>query len=206
MNKNITKITFTGQNAVDVQDVLMMIDDESINVKFSNDALTIIKKDDLEGHVQQVLRLEENETIVYDNGDLYIETTNRSKQYTDTSESIDDFLNVFGLNKKDVQNTVDELTNTIKDSISPKARTKRRVVKETNKFKDRVSTESKRFFKNVKYQAGSVQSAVENKMNERKEREQALFDRLRNDSSYNGLSDDELKNLIKSRRMIGEYK
>lgn len=205
MNKNITKITFTGQNAVDVQDVLMMID-ESINVKFSNDALTIIKKDDLEGHVQQVLRLEENETIVYDNGNLYKETANKSKQYTDTSESIDEFLNVFGLNKKDVQNTVDELTNTIKDSISPKARTKRRVVKETNKFKDRVSTESKRFFKNVKYQAGSVQSAVENKMNERKEREQALFDRLRNDSSYNGLSDDELKNLIKSRRMIGEYK
>ena len=205
MNKNITKITFTGQNAVDVQDVLMMID-ESINVKFSNDALTIIKKDGLEGHVQQVLRLEENETIVYDNGNLYKETANKSKQYTDTSESIDEFLNVFGLNKKDVQNTVDELTNTIKDSISPKARTKRRVVKETNKFKDRVSTESKRFFKNVKYQAGSVQSAVENKMNERKEREQALFDRLRNDSSYNGLSDDELKNLIKSRRMMGEYK
>lgn len=205
MNKNITKITFTGQNAVDVQDVLMMID-ESINVKFSNDALTIIKKDDLEGHVQQVLRLEENETIVYDNGNLYKETTNKSKQYTDTSESIDEFLNVFGLNKKDVQNTVDELTNTIKDSISPKARTKRRVVKETNKFKDHVSTESKRFFKNVKYQAGSVQSAVENKINERKKRERALFDRLRNDSSYNGLSDDELKNLIKSRRMIGDYK
>lgn len=205
MNKNITKITFTGQNAVDVQDVLMMID-ESINVKFSNDALTIIKKDDLEGHVQQVLRLEENETIVYDNGNLYKETANKSKQYTDTSESIDEFLNVFGLNKKDVQNTVDELTNTIKDSISPKARTKRRVVKETNKFKDHVSTESKRFFKNVKYQAGSVQSAVENKINERKKREQALFDRLRNDSSYNGLSDDELKNLIKSRRMIGDYK
>lgn len=205
MNKNITKITFTGQNAVDVQDVLMMID-ESINVKFSNDALTIIKKDDLEGHVQQVLRLEENETIVYDNGNLYKETANKSKQYTDTSESIDEFLNVFGLNKKDVQNTVDELTNMIKDSISPKARTKRRVVKETNKFKDRVSTESKRFFKNVKYQAGSVQSAVENKINERKKREQALFDRLRNDSSYNGLSDDELKNLIKSRRMIGDYK
>lgn len=205
MNKNITKITFTGQNAMDVQHVLMIID-ESINVKFSNNALTIIKKDDLEGHVQQVLRLEENETIVYDNGNLYKETANKSKQYTDTSESIDEFLNVFGLNKKDVQNTVDELTNTIKDSISPKARTKRRVVKETNKFKDRVSTESKRFFKNVKYQAGSVQSAVENKMNERKEREQALFDRLRNDSSYNGLSDDELKNLIKSRRMIGEYK
>mgnify|MGYP002711902816 FL=1 len=205
MNKNITKITFTGQNAVDVQDVLMMID-ESINVKFSNDALTIIKKDDLEGHVQQVLRLEENETIVYDNGNLYKETANKSKQYTDTSESIDEFLNVFGLNKKDVQNTVDELTNTIKDSISPKARTKRRVVKETNKFKDRVSTESKRFFKNVKYQAGSVQSAVENKINERKEQEQVLFDRLRNDSSYNGLSDDELKNLIKSRRMMGEYK
>lgn len=205
MNKNITKITFTGQNAVDVQDVLMMID-ESINVKFSNDALTIIKKDDLEGHVQQVLRLEENETIVYDNGNLYKETANKSKQYTDTSESIDEFLNVFGLNKKDVQNTVDELTNTIKDSISPKARTKRRVVKETNKFKDRVSTESKRFFKNVKYQAGSVQSAVENKINERKEREQVLFDRLRNDSSYNGLSDDELKNLIKSRCMMGKYK
>lgn len=205
MNKNITKITFTGQNAVDVQDVLMMID-ESINVKFSNDALTIIKKDDLEGHVQQVLRLEENETIVYDNGNLYKETANKSKQYTDTSESIDEFLNVFGLNKKDVQNTVDELTNTIKDSISPKARTKRRIVKETNKFKDRVSTESKRFFKNVKYQAGSVQSAVENKINERKEQEQVLFDRLRNDSSYNGLSDDELKNLIKSRRMMGEYK
>lgn len=205
MNKNITKITFTGQNAVDVQDVLMMID-ESINVKFSNDALTIIKKDDLEGHVQQVLRLEENETIVYDNGNLYKETANKSKQYTDTSESIDEFLNVFGLNKKDVQNTVDELTNTIKDSISPKARTKRRVVKETNKFKDHVSTESKRFFKNVKYQAGSVQSAVENKINERKEQEQVLFDRLRNDSSYNGLSDDELKNLIKSRRMMGEYK
>lgn len=205
MNKNITKITFTGQNAVDVQDVLMMID-ESINVKFSNDALTIIKKDDLEGHVQQVLRLEKNQTIVYDNGELYIETVNKSKQHTDTSESIDEFLNVFGLNKKDVQNTVDELTNTIKDSISPKARTKRRVVKETNKFKDRVSTESKRFFKNVKYQAGSVQSAVENKINERKEQEQVLFDRLRNDSSYNGLSDDELKNLIKSRRMMGEYK
>lgn len=205
MNKNITKITFTGQNAMDVQHVLMMID-ESINVKFSNDALTIIKKDGLEGRVQQVLRLEENETIVYNNGNLYKETANKSKQYTDTSESIDDFLNVFGLNKKDVQNTVDDLTETIKDSISPKARTKRRVVKETNKFKDRVSTESKRFFKNVKYQAGSVQSAVENKMNERKEREQALFDRLRNDSSYNGLSDDELKNLIKSRRMIGEYK
>ena len=205
MNKNKTKITFTGQNAVDVQDVLMMID-ESINVKFSNDALTIIKKDDLEGHVQQVLRLEENETIVYDNGNLYKETANKSKQYTDTSESIDEFLNVFGLNKKDVQNTFDDLTNTIKDSISPKARTKRRVVKETNKFKDCVSTESKRFFKNVKYQAGSVQSAVENKINERKEREQVLFDRLRNDSSYNGLSDDELKNLIKSRRMMGEYK
>lgn len=205
MNKNITKITFTGQNAVDVQDVLMMID-ESINVKFSNDALTIIKKDDLDGRVQQVLRLEENETIVYDNGNLYKETANNSKEYTDTSESIDEFLNVFGLNKKDVQNTFDDLTNTIKDSINPKARTKRRVVKETNKFKDRVSTESKRFFKNVKYQAGSVQSAVENKINERKEREQVLFDRLRNDSSYNGLSDDELKNLIKSRRMIGEYK
>lgn len=205
MNKNITKITFTGQNAVDVQDVLMMID-ESINVKFSNDALTIIKKDDLEGHVQQVLRLEKNQTIVYDNGELYIETVNRSKEHTDTSESIDEFLNVFGLNKKDVQNTFDDLTNTIKDSISPKARTKKRVVKETNKFKDRISTESKRFFKNVKYQAGSVQSAVENKINERKEREQALFNRLRNDSSYNGLSDDELKNLIKSRRMINEYK
>lgn len=205
MNKNITKITFTGQNAMDVQHVLMMID-ESINVKFSNNALTIIKKDDLEGHVQQVLRLEKNQTIVYDNGELYIETVNRSKKHTDTSESIDEFLNVFGLNKKDVQNTFDDLTNTIKDSISPKARTKRRVVKETNKFKDRVSTESKRFFKNVKYQAGSVQSAVENKINERKEREQALFNRLRNDSSYNGLSDDELKNIIKSRRMMGEYK
>ena len=205
MNKNITKITFTGQNAIDVQHVLMMLD-ESINVKFSNDALTIIKKDDLEGHVQQVLRLEKNQTIVYDNGDLYIETTNRSKQHTDTSESIDDFLNVFGLNKKDVQNTFDELTNTIKDSISPKARTKRRVVKETNKFKDRVSTESKRILKTVRFQAGNVQSAVENKINERKEREQVLFDRLRNDSSYNGLSDDELKNLIKSRRMMGEYK
>lgn len=205
MNKNITKITFTGQNAMDVQHVLMMID-ESINVKFSNNVLTIIKKDDLEGHVQQVLRLEKNQTIVYDNGELYIETVNKSKKHTDTSESIDEFLNVFGLNKKDVQNTFDDLTNTIKDSISPKARTKRRVVKETNKFKDRVSTESKRFFKNVKYQAGSVQSAVENKINERKQREQALFNRLRNDSSYNGLSDDELKNLIKSRRMMGEYK
>lgn len=205
MNKNITKITFTGQNAMDVQHVLMIID-ESINVKFSNNALTIIKKDDLEGHVQQVLRLEKNQTIVYDNGELYIETVNRSKKHTDTSESIDEFLNVFGLNKKDVQNTFDDLTNTIKDSISPKARTKRRVVKETNKFKDRVSTESKRFFKNVKYQAGSVQSAVENKINERKEREQALFNRLRNDNSYNGLSDDELKNIIKSRRMMGEYK
>lgn len=205
MNKNITKITFTGQNAMDVQHVLMMID-ESINVKFSNNALTIIKKDDLDGRVEQVLRLQKDQTIVYDNGELYIETVNRSKEHTDTSESIDEFLNVFGLNKKDVQNTFDDLTNTIKDSISPKARTKRRVVKETNKFKDRVSSESKRFFKNVKYQAGSVQSAVENKINERKEREQVLFDRLRNDSSYNGLSDDELKNLIKSRRMMGEYK
>ena len=114
MNKNITKITFTGQNAMDVQHVLMMID-ESINVKFSNNALTIIKKDDLEGHVQQVLRLEKNQTIVYDNGELYIETVNRSKEHTDTSESIDEFLNVFGLNKKDVQNTFDDLTETIKD-------------------------------------------------------------------------------------------
>lgn len=205
MNKNKTKITFTGQNAMDVQHVLMMLD-ESINVKFKNDVITIIKTDDLEGHVEQVLQLRKDQTIVYDNGELYIESVNQTNQQTDTAESIDDFLNVFGLNRKDVQNTVDDLTNTIKDSISPKARTKRRVVKETNKFKDRVSTESKRFLKNVKYQAGSVQSAVENKINERTQREQALFDRLRNDSSYNGLSDDELKNLIKSRRMMGEYK
>ena len=182
-NDNNLLISFDDNNGIPYEVVVelnqfLYLDDDQI--------LTVIEEDDIEEFIEEIESMNEkdkkDESFVSGLSDLF--NSFKDEKLTQHLQQIDNHLTEF----------LSTLTND-----DERCEKQSDVKEKANEFKQRSVYHVKRVSNDVFNFVSTKTNALKDKYESKKADEHQLFEQLRSDNKYDGLSDDELKALVRSR-------
>lgn len=182
-NDNNLLISFDDNNGIPYEVVVelnqfLYLDDDQI--------LAVIDEDDIEEFIEEIESMNEkdkkDESFVSGLSDLF--NSFKDEKLTQHLQQIDNHLTEF----------LSTLTND-----NERCEKQFDVKEKANEFKQRSAYHVKRVSNNVFNFVSTKANALKDKYESKKADEHQLFEQLRSDNKYDGLSDDELKALVRSR-------
>lgn len=183
-NDNNLLISFDDNNGIPCEVVVelnqfLYLDDDQI--------LAIINEDDIEEFIEEIKNMNEknknDESFISGLSSLF--DSFKDEKLTQHLQQIDKHLTSFLSHLKDVDNNHCEKQSDVKEKAS--------------EFKQRSVYHVKRISNDVFNFVSTKTNMLKDKYESKKADEHQLFEQLRSDNKYDGLSDDELKALVRSR-------
>lgn len=204
-------IKYTGENAEDVTETLQiafyesdMIVDGIYNAKNNRILITIAYENTK--NINHTLVVEPGDLVKYDVDDKRIYIGTDEDVSNDENDTIIEVMSLFGVSREEakrIANDVDEAIKTFSNELTRSKKPKSSSLFGKRKEKSfNLKNKAKSIVQGVYDTTDAAANFVTGKYQAHQQKEQDVFNQLRNNNSYDGLSDDELRRLIRNRMIF----